>query len=198
LSTAHPAHDHDRMPPGQAVEVADGVFAYVQPDGSWFINNTGFLVGANGAVAVDSCSTERRTRAFADTVAGLSPGPVHTLLNTHSHPDHTAGNGWFPGATVVAHERCRAELVGAPRPALDGIFEPFRSTFEKGTGLGLPIVHRIVTDYSGVIQVSSTLGVGTAVHVRLPHRAATSAEAVTAGAGVHILGAEPFSRSAAR
>src|SRR5690242_4102102 len=71
-------------------DLGGGLYAYVQPDGSWFINNTGFLVGANGAVAVDSCSTERRTRAFADTVAGLSPGPVHTLLNTHSHPDHTA------------------------------------------------------------------------------------------------------------
>jgi cyclase len=105
-------------------DLGGGLYAYIQPDGSWFINNTGFLVGANGAVAVDSCSTERRTRAFVDTVAGLSPGPVHTLLNTHSHPDHTAGNGWFPGATVVAHERCRAELIAAPRPALDGIFEP--------------------------------------------------------------------------
>ena len=64
---------------------------------------------------------------------------------------------------------------------LDGIFQPFRSTFEKGTGLGLPIVHRIVTDYSGVIQVSSTLGVGTSVHVRLPHRAGAKAEAAAAG-----------------
>jgi signal transduction histidine kinase len=64
---------------------------------------------------------------------------------------------------------------------LDGIFQPFRSTFEKGTGLGLPIVHRIVTDYSGVIQVSSTLGAGTSVYVRLPHRAGARAEAAAAG-----------------
>jgi two-component system sensor histidine kinase PilS (NtrC family) len=63
---------------------------------------------------------------------------------------------------------------------LDGIFQPFRSTFEKGTGLGLPIVHRIVTDYRGVIQVSSTIGVGTTVHVRLPHRAGAT-EVVSAG-----------------
>jgi two-component system, NtrC family, sensor histidine kinase PilS len=59
---------------------------------------------------------------------------------------------------------------GIPAEELDGIFQPFRSTFEKGTGLGLAIVHRIVTDYGGVIQVSSTVGSGTTVRVRLPFR----------------------------
>ena len=60
---------------------------------------------------------------------------------------------------------------GIPGEELDGIFQPFRSSFEKGTGLGLAIVHRIVTDYNGVIQVSSTVGTGTTVRVRLPVRA---------------------------
>jgi len=57
---------------------------------------------------------------------------------------------------------------GIPPEALDEIFQPFRSTFEKGTGLGLATVHRIVTDYNGSVQVSSRVGVGTLVTVRLP------------------------------
>jgi two-component system sensor histidine kinase PilS (NtrC family) len=65
---------------------------------------------------------------------------------------------------------------GIPAEDLDGIFQPFRSSFDKGTGLGLAIVHRIVTDYNGVIQVSSTVGKGTAVRVRLPMRASVSNE----------------------
>ena len=59
---------------------------------------------------------------------------------------------------------------GIPAEELDNMFQPFRSTFEGGTGLGLAIVHRIVSDYGGVIRLSSTIGVGTTVRVRLPVR----------------------------
>ena len=103
--------------PGRLEEVADGVFAYIQPDGSWMINNTGFLVARDGVTAVDACSTERRTRAFLDTVASVARLPVRTLVNTHHHPDHTAGNGLFSGATIVAHDNAREEMraLGLPR-----------------------------------------------------------------------------------
>jgi len=61
---------------------------------------------------------------------------------------------------------------GIPAEELDGIFQPFRGSFEKGTGLGLAIVHRIVSDYGGHIEVSSDVGVGTTVRVHLPVRPA--------------------------
>ncbi len=101
---------------GTAQEVSDGIFAYVQPDGSWWINNTGFFVGRRGVVAVDACSTERRTRSLLETIAGISPAPVRTLINTHHHGDHTFGNHLFREATVVAHERCREEVLAAQPP----------------------------------------------------------------------------------
>ena len=59
---------------------------------------------------------------------------------------------------------------GIPPAELDGLFQPFRSSFDKGTGLGLAIVHRIVTDYNGAIQVSSTVGTGTTIRITLPTR----------------------------
>lgn len=33
------------LPPPEMIEVTRGVYAYVQPDGSWVINNTGVVVG---------------------------------------------------------------------------------------------------------------------------------------------------------
>jgi two-component system, NtrC family, sensor histidine kinase PilS len=62
------------------------------------------------------------------------------------------------------------EGIGIPPEDLDGLFQPFHGSFAKGTGLGLAIVHRIVTDYQGEIQVSSRLGKGTTVSVRLPEQ----------------------------
>jgi cyclase len=98
-------------------EVSAGVYAYVQPDGTWWINNTGFLTGPQGVISVDACSTERRTRAYQAAIAAVTPAPVRTVLNTHHHGDHTFGNCLFPGAAIVAHERARAEAIafGPPR-----------------------------------------------------------------------------------
>jgi two-component system sporulation sensor kinase A len=48
------------------------------------------------------------------------------------------------------------------------LFEPFYSGRSMGTGLGLAIVYRIVREHRGDISVSSSLGRGTEVQVRLP------------------------------
>jgi len=115
-------HAHDARPlppPSDATEVSDDVFAYIQGDGSWWINNTGFLVGSRGVVAVDACSTVARTEALLRTIRGISPLPVRTLVNTHHHGDHTFGNFLFDTATIVGHEGVRAAMAafGPPRSA---------------------------------------------------------------------------------
>lgn len=105
-------------------EVSPGVYAYVQPDGTWWINNTGFLAGPQGVISIDSCSTERRTRAYQAAIATVTRAPVRAVINTHHHGDHTFGNCLFPGAAILAHERARAEAIafGPPRelPVWDG------------------------------------------------------------------------------
>ena len=86
-------------------EVSAGIYAYVQPDGTWWINNTGFLAGSAGVVAIDTCSTERRTRAYLDAIRSVSDRPVRALVNTHHHGDHTHGNYLLPEATIDQHRR---------------------------------------------------------------------------------------------
>jgi cyclase len=48
---------------------------------------------------------------------------VRTLINTHHHGDHTHGNYLFGDATIVAHERCREEVLAAGLPYFPGIFQ---------------------------------------------------------------------------
>ncbi|NTU47415.1 MAG: two-component sensor histidine kinase [Syntrophobacteraceae bacterium] len=67
---------------------------------------------------------------------------------------------------------------GIPEENLSRIFHPFYTTkpVGKGTGLGLSICYGIVKKWGGSIEVSSTVGVGTAFHIRFPLSGAGTAE----------------------
>lgn len=47
-------HDVTTPAPPRVEEVSDGIFAYIQQDGSWWINNTGFLVDRRGVISTDA------------------------------------------------------------------------------------------------------------------------------------------------
>jgi len=124
MTSTHLDHESSRdLPPPRTEEVADGVFAYIQPDGSWWINNTGFVSGSSNVLAIDTCATERRTRAFVSEIERVAGRTPRTLLNTHHHGDHTNGNCLLPFATILGHKRCRDEIIktGILRP--EGVFE---------------------------------------------------------------------------
>src|SRR4029453_5473014 len=70
-----------------------------------------------------------------------------------------------PGEMFI---RVEDQGVGIAPEELDGIFQPFRGGFERGTGPGRAIVPRIVSDYGGEVHVTSQRGVGTRVEVPLP------------------------------
>ncbi len=104
--------DHAELPPPSLEEVSPGIFAYVQLDGTWFLNNCGFIVGKQSAVVIDTTSTERRAHAFRDALRRTTPNPVQALVNTHSHGDHTHGNYLFsPQTAIIAHDLCREDVL---------------------------------------------------------------------------------------
>jgi signal transduction histidine kinase len=58
--------------------------------------------------------------------------------------------------------------VGIPDELLTRIFDPFFTTREKGSGLGLAVVHRIVTAHGARIEIQSRVAAGTRVAVTFP------------------------------
>jgi two-component system sensor histidine kinase PilS (NtrC family) len=61
----------------------------------------------------------------------------------------------------VAKMRFRDTGIGFTEEDLKKLFLPFHSSFKNGTGLGLPIVYRIITAHNGAIGVKSRQGAGT-------------------------------------
>lgn len=57
---------------------------------------------------------------------------------------------------------------GIPAEALDRVFEPYYSTKDTGTGLGLAVTKKIVEEHGGRIRVESAPGEGTTFEVDLP------------------------------
>ncbi|TFG57646.1 MAG: hypothetical protein E4H29_06720, partial [Deltaproteobacteria bacterium] len=70
---------------------------------------------------------------------------------------------------------------GIPHDVVHNIFNPFFTTKAKGTGLGLPIVHSIVQNHGGAIQLDNREGVGVTFSIFLPRVPKEK------GAGIRIL-----------
>jgi cyclase len=100
-------------PAPQMTEIADGVYAYIQLEGGWCLNNAGVLAGADGTVVIDTVATVSRAARLRESVTRIAAAPVRTLINTHHHGDHTFGNDAFGAVTIVAHSAARAEMAAA-------------------------------------------------------------------------------------
>ncbi|MGH4026440.1 MAG: MBL fold metallo-hydrolase [Pseudonocardiaceae bacterium] len=104
-------------------ELAAGVFAYIQPDGSWWINNSGFLAAGERTVLIDTCATEARTRRLLDEARRTTGAPVRTVVNTHHHGDHTNGNYLTDTATIIGHRGTRESMLATGIERYEQAFE---------------------------------------------------------------------------
>ena len=73
---------------------------------------------------------------------------------------------WAEGGKAVL--AFRDSGPGFDTDIMDKLFEPFFTTKESGTGLGLPIVHSIITAHGGDVKLGNADGGGAVVTVLLP------------------------------
>jgi two-component system, sporulation sensor kinase E len=60
------------------------------------------------------------------------------------------------------------EGIGIPKEKIKKLGEPFYTTKERGTGLGLMVTFKIVEEHEGTVEVESELGSGTTFHIDFP------------------------------
>jgi glyoxylase-like metal-dependent hydrolase (beta-lactamase superfamily II) len=79
----------------------------------------GAITGPQWAVVIDTLALPEETlemRSYIEEQLGV---PVRYVINTHYHADHSWGNCFFPGATVIAHALCRQTMEDKGQLSLD-------------------------------------------------------------------------------
>ncbi|MFI8931163.1 MBL fold metallo-hydrolase [Streptomyces sp. NPDC053474] len=128
-------------------EIADGVYAFVQPDGGWCLSNAGVLPDADHTVVVDTAATISRAAVLRGHTERLRGDARLTVVNTHQHGDHTFGNCLFaPDALFLAHATARTDMarsgLGLTRLWPDVGWGPVRLTLPHVTYTDRLTVHR--------------------------------------------------------
>jgi len=97
---------------------------------------------------------------------------IHNLLRNAEDALEGRTDGVIRVRTEATAGRARLLISdngpGFPGEMLPRIFEPYVTTKARGTGLGLPIVKKIVDEHQGSIEISNTSEGGARIDIRLP------------------------------
>lgn len=101
------------------VEVADGAFAYLQPDGGWGWSNAGLVTSGGSSLLVDTLFDLHLTREMLDSMRSVTDtAPIVDLVNTHANGDHCYGNELVADARIIASSACAEEMLRTPPEVL--------------------------------------------------------------------------------
>jgi len=104
-----------RMPTMELRRIAEGVYAWLQPDRGWGWSNAGW-VPRGGGLVVDTLMDVPHTRRMLEAFAEVGPSPPRRLVNTHHNPDHCWGNQCLAGAEILGHRFCAEAMTEDMRP----------------------------------------------------------------------------------
>jgi glyoxylase-like metal-dependent hydrolase (beta-lactamase superfamily II) len=119
--------------PLQTIKVRDNLFMIAGAGG-----NTAVFVMTNGVALIDT-KNPNNGQQIMDQVRAVTNKPVTTIINTHTHADHTGSNEFFTdNVTFVAHENTKANMEKMTNFAADkGRFLPskvYKDTMTIGSG----------------------------------------------------------------
>lgn len=95
--------------------LAEGVYALVA--NTLFTDNSGFVVGRDAVLVVDSQFNGRMGQQVIDAVRRVTDKPIRYLVNTNAFGDHTLGNYVFPPSTQIVAARSTVTALRATNAA---------------------------------------------------------------------------------
>lgn len=137
-------------------DVGNGIYAYLQPNGSWGLSNAGLITSGSTSLLVDTLWTLPQTQEMLDAMRAAVPAAatVDILVNSHADSDHTFGNQLVKDARIIATERAAQDMAGDLTP------DQVRGLLANAGQLGMAgrFLQRILSpfDFSGIELVLPT------------------------------------------
>jgi cyclase len=117
-------------------DIGNGIYGYVQPDGTWGWSNAGLVVSDGQTLLVDTLMSRALTRTMLDDFARVpGGGHIDRLVNTHANPDHFVGNGLIEGAEIIATVETAREMAEFDPPKFASLADNWEKMGDAGAFL---------------------------------------------------------------
>ncbi len=115
-------------------DIGNGLFAWLQPDGSWGFSNAGLVTDGDQSLLVDTLFDLRLTAEMLAAMRDAAPAArdIDTLVNTHANGDHCYGNQLVRDATIITSEATAEELSEVTPAMMAGLLENADALGEAG------------------------------------------------------------------
>ncbi len=130
----------------EPVRVTDGVYAFLggpgEPtaDNAGNVGNSGFIIGADGVVVVDTGISSRHGRAMLEAIARVTPKAVRLAIITHAVQEFLFGNAAFAqlGVPLLAHARSVDLMRSRCQHCLESLNKALGAQLMEGSRVVLP------------------------------------------------------------
>jgi len=135
-------------------DLGNGLYGYVQPDGTWGWSNAGLIVSDGQTMLVDTLMSVPLTREMLDTFKAKVPqaARIDKLVNTHANPDHFFGNGLVADAEIIGTNAAKKEMAEFNPRALASLKDNYLQMGDAGAFLFETMGRKF--DFSGVDEVT--------------------------------------------
>jgi len=133
--------------------IGNGLYGYVQPDGTWGWSNAGMVTSCGETLLIDTLMSVPLTRTMLDEFAKVDGGDrIDLVVNTHANPDHFFGNGLVADARIIATENTRHEMAEFNPRALADLSRTWQDRGEAGEFLFETMGRQF--DFTGVDELT--------------------------------------------
>ena len=115
-------------------KVGNGVYVYLQPDGSWGLSNAGFIFEGDESLLVDTLFDIELTQEMLDSMRAelKAAASIDKLVITHANGDHFFGSELVGDAEIIASRACAEQMAESRPEMLAGMLEGAQEMGELG------------------------------------------------------------------